>query len=135
MMPWLKRCFCLATAVMASASAHGQTHRDIQAVEVAQLPAYCWSTYMKGVSGPQYSIDRRSCGPGTNHYCPALVEVIRAKRKVADRTARFRHLTEARNKTLYTIRHLEKYPGCVIRGDVDSTLREIDGMLKGYAKP
>jgi hypothetical protein len=121
----------LAIVVMATGTAHAQTQRDIRAVEIAQLPPFCWSTYMKGASGPEYSIDKRSCGSGTNHYCPALVELIRAKGQTVNRKARMGHLMEARNKTLYTIKRLEKFPGCTILGHVQGTLREVEGMLKG----
>jgi hypothetical protein len=118
----------------AAVSAYGQTQRDIKAVEIAQLPPFCWEQYLDGVSGPQYRIDRQACGPTVNHYCPGLVELIRAKASAGDARKRSYHIDKAKFQTLYTLRGIEKYPACPIRAHAQETLNQINGMSMGLGK-
>ena len=120
---------CLLTMAFVALNAHGQVPRDVTALEVAQLPPFCWSQLMEGVSGPQYSIDRKSCGSGTNHYCGGLIDLLRARKSFDNDKARLKYLSSAKSRTTYTLNHIAKYPGCYIRRHVEATLREIEGRL------
>ena len=50
----------------------------VTAVEIAQLPPFCWMQFeVPNVKGEEFRI--RDCGVAANHYCPALIFLIRAK--------------------------------------------------------
>jgi hypothetical protein len=124
---------CFAVLAATAMSAYGQVVKDVKAVEIAQLPTFCWEGYVKGASGPQYRIDRQTCGPATNHYCPGLIELMRARGSI-DARKRLYYLNRAKGQTLYTLRGIEQYPSCSIRGHAQSTLKEIDGLLIGLGQ-
>jgi hypothetical protein len=95
--------------------------------EVAQLPQYCWAQMdPQRFKGPQYEIPRGACGGGMNHYCPGLVEQLRAKMSMREPKKRLGYLNHAKNRTLYTIKAMEKHPNCPIRADVEMTLRLVE---------
>lgn len=101
--------------------------------EVAQLPQFCWSQYVDDAEGPQYSISPRLCGVGMNHYCPGLVDLIRARRSFGDRKKlrdRLGHLNSALTNTTYTLRAMQNYPNCPIRSQVEATDAEVRVMRK-----
>jgi hypothetical protein len=131
---WHRSLFCVVLLCTAAVSAYGQTHRDIKAVEIAQLPPFCWEQYLDGVSGPQYRIDTQTCGPFVNHYCPGLVELMRAKASTGHSKKRLHHLKKAQHETLNTLRGLEKYPACSIRRHAENTLNEISALLMGLGQ-
>jgi hypothetical protein len=101
------------------------------ASEVVLLPQFCWAQYMENVEGPDYSISSTLCGVGMNHYCPALIELIEAKRSIGSK-ARDRpgHLNVARKEVLYTLNAMREYPSCPIRSHAESSLKEIEVMQK-----
>jgi hypothetical protein len=131
---WHRSLSCVVLLSTAAVTAYSQTHTDIKAVEIAQLPPYCWEQYLNGVSGPQYRIDTQTCGPAVNHYCPGLVELMRAKGSIGDSRKRSYHLKRAQHQTLYTLKGIEKYPACAIRGHAQKTLNEINGLLMGLGQ-
>jgi len=118
---------------IAVAPTYGQTHKDIKAIEIAQLPPFCYGRYVEGASAPEFNIPR-GCGPGMNHYCFALVELIRGRRAVGNRGQRLTHLKSSRDQTLYTVRAMEKYPDCPIRAHVEKTLNEVNALLMGLGQ-
>jgi hypothetical protein len=125
----------MSCGVLASAApfAYGQTHKDIKAIEIAQLPAFCYSQYVEGATAPEFKIPP-GCGPGMNHYCFALVELNRGKRAVGNRNQRLTHLKLSRAQTLYTLRAMEQYPHCPIRAHVDKTFNEVNAILMGLGQ-
>jgi hypothetical protein len=104
------------------------------ASEIALLPKFCYGQYVDGVSGPEYYLPSDSCGPGMNHYCPALVAFIRAKRSSGGSRERMKQLSIARTDVIYTLKWMEPYPACQIRSHVEATLKEIDFQMKIYGK-
>jgi len=97
------------------------------AIEAMMLPKFCWGQFMKNrFRGPEFRI--QNCGPGMNHYCPALVALNRANRSFDSRTKRG-YLQGARAQALYTVKAMEKYPYCPIRGQVDRTYQQIEREL------
>ena len=85
---------------------------------------------MEGVDGPPYEIPHSSCGVYVNHYCPALLEVIRANKSFDNLGARKQHLVVARRETLYTLNGIKGFPACPIRGHVESTLKQVETSLR-----
>lgn len=119
----------ISVLLACSASA---TKYKAPAVEVVLLPQFCWAQYMENVEGPEYSIS--GCGVGMNHYCPALIELIEAKRSVgAKAKERAGHLAVAHDGVLYTLKAMKDYPDCPIRSHVESTLREVESLQKKAA--
>lgn len=102
--------------------------------EVVLLPRFCWAQYMEKVEGPQYEIPRSTCGVYTNHYCPALIELIRANKSFGNPGLRKQHLVVARRETLYTLNGIKSFPSCPIRGHVESTLREVETSLQSMER-
>ena len=125
---FLATCALLA---MTSGSAIAQEHKA-SASEVLQLPKFCWAQYMNNVKGPQYSIPRSLCGVGTNHYCPALIELNRGMKSMGGK--RRQHLVVAKRGIQYTLRWMKPYPNCPIRAQVEASSRLVDTMLR-YAPP
>lgn len=117
------------TLVSGLGVAHAAKYKA-SATEVAQLPRFCWAQYMDNVKGPGYEIPVKSCGYITNHYCPALVELIRANKSFADRGVRKQHLMVVRKETLYTLNGIKDFPACPIRAHVESTLKQVDTSLR-----
>ena len=104
------------------------------ASEVVLLPRFCWAQYMEKVDGPKYEIPRSSCGVYMNHYCPALLEVIRANKSFGDPGVRKQHLIVARKETIYTLNGMKDFPSCPIRGHAETTLREVETSLKSMQR-
>ena len=97
--------------------------------EATLLPKFCWGQYLGGkFKGPEFEIPRDTCGVGTNHYCPALVALGRAHRSLSD-NYKLGNLETAKRGVLYTLRGMEKYPRCPIRGHVTSTYQVIEREL------
>ena len=100
------------------------------AAEVASLPKFCWQRFLgKKFDGPAFRIPS-SCGVGMNHYCPGLVQLNRASRSFNNPNHRRWLLRSARGSFEYTIKMMRNYP-CPLRGQVNSMLRLVDGLLGG----
>lgn len=122
----------MLAATLAAGNSHATNESHPTAGEALMLPRFCWSQYMPGVNGPQYSISPADCGVGMNHYCDGLVELGRARKPTIKHGERILHLKTARHDTLYTIGWMKDYPACPLRGQVETTLREIESELKLY---
>ena len=133
----MTRIIILATlsALVAFSSARAQNTREATAAEVPLLPHFCWAQF-SNARGPQFSMPpKKLCGSGTNHYCSGLANLLRAKRNISDSAKnRSANLNRAKSRTLYTVKALERYPNCPIRGHVQSTLMEIEALERIYVK-
>jgi hypothetical protein len=97
------------------------------ALEIALLPKFCWGQMnVPHAAGPEYNIPR-GCGFGMNHYCPGLVWLTRAKRASSERD-RHGFLRRASGEVRYTIRAIEKFPGCPVRPHIEQTVAEIESL-------
>jgi hypothetical protein len=111
----------------------------ITAVEIAQLPRFCWGQMeVPGSSGrPEYNFPG-NCGPGMNHYCPGLVKLIRAK-SASVKAKRTPLLRGAADDVSYTENWMKDYPNCGVRSHVEASKAEINNLLRVYggmpAKP
>jgi hypothetical protein len=124
----------LLFSLVAAAGMAQATKYKAPASEVVQLPKFCWAQYMVGVEGPQYEIPRSSCGVYMNHYCPALLEVIRANKSFDNLGARRQHLLVARRETIYTLNGMKEFPACPIRTHAETTLRQVETSLRNMAR-
>ena len=101
------------------------------AMDVLQLPQFCWSQYMDNVKGPQYEIPSATCGWGMNHYCPALAE-LRSSQRTHNRAEKIGKLKVVRHEIEYTITAMKDFPSCPIRQHVENTRLQVNGMLNAY---
>lgn len=100
--------------------------------EVLLLPRFCWGQYLEGVDGPEYEI--RDCGVYMNHYCDGLLELNRARKPSTKSGERLQHLKHAGENTLYTLNGMKDYPACMIRQHAETTLQEVNTMMKVYGQ-
>jgi hypothetical protein len=94
--------------------------------EVMALPSFCWGAFLpefKG-KGPQYDIGQiPNCGNGTNHFCPGLVALNKARRAV-DGNMRRRWVGQANGELQYTLRNIKAYPSCSLHEPLQRALNE-----------
>lgn len=132
-MPTLIR--ILAAAIFISflpvAPAAGQTaSMNATAVEIAQLPTFCWAQFgVPNTEGDQFRM--QACGPGANHYCGALINVIRAKH-ARNKSERLDLLGHADAEVAYTESAIKDFPKCSIREHVAGTRAEVNSLLITY---
>jgi len=98
-------------------------------IEVAQLPPYCYAQYVDGAyfGHPVYSIPA-ACGPYTNHFCPALVSLIRGSNASRARSLRREDLRHAAMEVRYTLRYMK--PDCPIYNDVQAAKIRAESLQK-----
>jgi len=122
----------LITAVLLPSGAWGQM-KDLnpKAVEIAQLPTFCWAQMgVPDAKGPQY-VFPKECGPGMNHYCPGLIHLMRA-RKATKKGDRVRELLDADASVRYTEGGMQKYPSCSIRPHLEATKSQVLSLMAIY---
>lgn len=114
----------LVTAVLVGPAAYGGYREDLKLTdfEIVQLPQFCWAQMgVPNTNGPAFK--PQECGPWTNHYCPGLVALIRAKR-LGEPGKAYRMLDTVDTAIQYTESHTKEYPNCSIRGHVEATKAE-----------
>ena len=107
----------------------------VTAIEIAQLPPFCWMQFeVPNVKGEEFRI--RDCGVAANHYCPGLLYLIRAKGHVS-KGERWAHLSHADTDIRYTERAIADSPRCSIRDHVAASRTEVNNLmiLYGYNRP
>ena len=126
----LRMLAALGMVCLAVAADVAQAQLDATAMEVAQLPTFCWAqARVPNAEGDDFRI--RDCGPSANHYCYALLEVVRAKH--SRRRVEALDLTRrAETELAYTERAIKGYPSCNIREHVVATRVEINNLLVMY---
>ena len=122
------------TLVASSALAGYLEELHATSIEIAQLPTFCWAQFeVPNAQGSEFTI--RDCGFATNHYCPGLIYLIRAKGPAA-KGKPLQLLSVADVNTSYTERGIKDYPRCPIREHVEATRAEINHLLRIYgSKP
>jgi hypothetical protein len=117
-----------ASPVSADWSGYGKNMK-ITPIEVAQLPQFCWKQMDSPfATGPAFTIPAE-CGVGMNHYCPGLLQFIRAKKEL-DTRKRLGLLGDAEQSIRYTLRAMQEHPKCPIRRHVEATQAEMSGLRK-----
>lgn len=132
MIRWCSRMTVVTAAALLPLGAQGQM-KDLnpKAVEIAQLPTFCWTQMgVPNISGPEFNFPR-ACGPGMNHYCPGLVHLIRAK-KVFKKGDKARELLDADGMVRYTENAIRPFPTCPVRQHVEATRTEIRSLMTMY---
>lgn len=115
----------------ANTQAAGKYAAGTSAIEIAQLPKYCYAQYVdENLSNdPVYSI--QGCGYAMNHFCPGLVKLMRARKYNVPMNERRGYASMAEEDFKYTLREIT--PTCSIRADVLSAFEQaksVQRMLK-----
>ena len=128
-------CRAISVAVLVAVScpafdAKGESNQPT-ALEIAQLPKFCWAgLQVPNATGDEFRI--RDCGPFVNHYCFGLLRLIRAKAGVGNKRARMDHLSQAANDIGYTQNGIQNYPRCSISEHVAAAKAEVLNLQKIY---
>ena len=118
-------------AAMATTVATAQmTGLNPTTAEIRMLPQFCWAQMkVPNADTPQYK--PAECGAFTNHYCPALVHLARAKR-LPDKVKAYKLLQAVDREIRYTKTGIANFPYCTIRSHVDFTEKDVQRLLKAY---
>jgi hypothetical protein len=122
----------LLSALLLPSTTFAGYREDLKAtsIEIAQLPTFCWVQFeVPNANGDEYNI--KNCGVFVNHYCPGLLDLIRAKHKPAKRYA-VPLLVAASDEVAYTEHGIASYPQCPIRDHVAATRAEINQLMRMY---
>ena len=110
--------------------ASGQTSMHVTPVEIAQLPRFCWGQLeVPDAKSDEFRIS--GCGPAANHYCSALIYMIRARANVK-KQVRLNLLGHADADVRYTERAIADYPKCEIREHVVATRAALNNLITMY---
>lgn len=102
----------------------------LTAVELAQLPTFCWAQMeVPNAVGPQFTII--DCGPSANHYCPGLVWLLRG-RNPTKYGKPLPWLRRADVDIAYTEKGIKDYPSCSIRSHVGASRASLNNLLRLY---
>lgn len=97
----------------------GSSYNHAAPDELLRLPKYCWGHYdEKRFKGPKFKINRASCGPLINHFCPGILRFNRSQNPLASKMERKQYLGMSLKNFEYTLNGLKDYPGCYIRKHV-----------------
>lgn len=112
----------------ANTQAAGKYAAGTSAIEIAQLPKYCYAQYVdENLSNdPVYSI--QGCGYAMNHFCPALVSLMRARKYNIPKSERIGYANQVIYEVKYTLRDMT--PTCSIRSDVLSAGEQAQNVLR-----
>ncbi len=126
-----------AAALVASLSVAPcvSAQENITSVEIALLPQFCWAQLnVPDAKGDDFRI--RDCGPAANHYCSALIYIIRAKH-TGKKPERLSYLGHADVDVKYTERAIADYPKCSISEHVAATRIDLNNLmtLYGFNRP
>lgn len=114
--------------IVLAPDARGQ--QNVTALEIAQLPRFCWAQLqIPDATGDDFRI--RDCGPAANHFCSALIYMIRARGNVK-KQERLGLLGRADIDVRYTEKAIADYPKCSIREDVAGTRAQLNNLLTMY---
>lgn len=99
---------CFFASLVVAASAQAQPRTPIEqmppnALELTQLPKYCWGPMgaPSVAQLPEYNIS--GCGPRMNHFCPALLAMMRASDVARPRQQRQFLARYAEREVQYTL--------------------------------
>ena len=122
-----------ATAHTAWSQQPGDRAGQATAVEVMQLPQFCWWEFDARYARTRQLI--QNCGVGMNHYCVAEVSLIRSKGRSKAEYLRKGALQHALRETEYTLQWMEQSPACSIRNHVTRKYAEIRSAHFGLGMP
>jgi hypothetical protein len=99
---------------------------------LARLPQFCYAQYFdtKQWHNPQYSIIA-ACGVGMNHFCPALLNIMRAE--YATNSKKFNRgaeLRQAKENVDYTIARLQDSASCIYTPDIMAAKQRVNVLEK-----
>lgn len=113
--------------IVAFAANPGYRKGTATIAEVHALPQFCWWEYDERLAHTQSQLG--DCGVGTNHYCPAYVDFLRAQ-SALDRRKKLRHLAVAQKEVEYTLKWVYERKNCPVRAHALATYNNIRMMYK-----
>jgi hypothetical protein len=99
------RLLALAAVAITANVAFAQANRsefDPTPLEFAQLPPYCQGQFKPELAAADPAYRMPECGPRFNHFCPALVALMRASQITKPKHERQWALAPARGNMKYT---------------------------------
>lgn len=125
---------CMALACAAPLSAHAQNNYrrspDYDLPQfLARLPKYCYAQYYDQTlwHNPEFSIIA-ACGVGMNHFCPGLLNIMRAEGTSPKKFNRKQELRAAKENVQYT---LDRMPSsCIYRDEVMAAKMRVEVLEK-----
>jgi hypothetical protein len=118
------------TAQAEDPSYRGAPDRDLP-LFLSQLPKYCYAQYFdtKQYGNPEYSIIA-ACGVGMNHFCPGLLNIMRAEYRIdPKRFNRREELRWAKENVNYTIARLNP-SSCRYTQDIMAAKQKVEILEK-----
>ncbi len=120
----------LAVFALIALTPDARGQQNVTALEIAQLPRFCWAQLqVPDATGDDFRI--RDCGPAANHFCSALIYMIRARGNVK-KQERLGLLGHADVDVRYTEKAIADYPKCSIREDVAGARAQLNNLLTMY---
>jgi hypothetical protein len=120
-----------ALAIAAHCEAQQQLYKRKHdtALEIAQLPKFCYDQYVDTSlsRNPEYSITA-ACGIGMNHFCPGLLNLMRAQKGTLSRDSRRGHLRQGKENVEYTVVRMPA--NCRYRDDVNAAMVRVQTLEK-----
>jgi hypothetical protein len=103
---------------------------NASSMEIALIPHFCWGQFeVPNATGPEFNFPPQSqCGPAMNHYCPGLLQLIRAKR-ASNKRDRFYNFGQADANIRYTENAIKDYPSCALREHVAASRAELNSLM------
>jgi hypothetical protein len=99
---------------------------------LARLPQFCYAQYFdtKQWHSPQYSIVA-ACGVGMNHFCPGLLNIMRAEYTINPKKFNRRaELRSAKENVDYTIARLKDPASCIYTQDIMAAKQRVNVLGK-----
>jgi len=94
------------------------------------MPKFCWAQFhVPGATTDEFKIH---CGVASNHYCYALMYIIRAKQPGLSKQGRWDLLGHAEVDILYTERGTKDVQSCSIREHLAGTKVEVRNLRAMY---
>ena len=104
------------------------------ALEVTQLPRYCWGSFnpqFRGAGMEAFNLPpRQVCGERMNHFCPALLSMLRAKKGTPQSGY---WLGVADGHMRYTLSALREVPNCPLAPEIERYAAQLKSM-RGAAR-
>jgi hypothetical protein len=123
--------FLIGSTALSANLYRGSPDYDLP-IFLARLPKYCYAQYFdtKQWNNPQYSIVA-ACGVGMNHFCPGLLNIMRAEYTINPKKFNRREeLRWAAENVNYTIAHLKDPASCVYTQDVMAAKQRVEILQK-----
>lgn len=135
-----KKSFAITALLVCGSAAHhamaappGYRAGQLSAAQVLMLPKFCWWEFDARYAQTSQLI--QNCGPMMNHYCSGEMYFIQSKDLSKRESERLGLLGRALTDAEYTLKGMQAYPACSIRGHVTRKYNEMRGAYIRYGRP